>query len=48
MWLPNIIVFVVGVLGLFRVNKEFGSTRGGDMADFTDWLFGWLRRRKAA
>ncbi len=48
MWLPNIIVFVVGVLGLIRVNREFGSTRGGDMADFTDWLFGWMRRRKAA
>jgi lipopolysaccharide export system permease protein len=47
MWLPNAIVFVVGVLGLFRVNREFGSTRGGDLADLADLLFGWLRRPRA-
>ncbi|MGQ0704290.1 MAG: LptF/LptG family permease [Gemmatimonadales bacterium] len=50
MWLPNIIVFVAGVLGLIRVNREFGSTRGGDLADLGDWLFGWiprLRRKRA-
>ena len=46
MWLPNLIVFVIGVLGLIRVNREFGSTRGGDLADLTDWLFGWVPGRK--
>jgi hypothetical protein len=48
MWLPNGIVLVGGLLGLFRVNREFGSTRGGDLADLGDLLLGWLRRRKAA
>ena len=46
MWLPNGIVFVAGVLGLLRVNREFGSTRGGDLADLKDLLLGWLRRRR--
>ena len=48
MWLPNAIVLVAGVGGLIRVNREFGSTRGGDLADLGDLLFGWLRWRKAA
>jgi lipopolysaccharide export system permease protein len=48
MWLPNGIVLVAGILGLVRVNKEFGSTRGGDLGDLSDTLFGWIRRRKAA
>ena len=47
MWLPNAIVFVVGVFGLIRVNREFGSTRGGDLADLADLLLGWIRRRRA-
>lgn len=46
MWLPNAIVFVAGVIGLIRVNREFGSTRGGDLADLKDLLFGWIRRRR--
>ncbi len=46
MWLPNLIVLVAGLLGLLRVNKEFGSTRGGDLADLSDLLFGWMRRRR--
>ena len=46
MWLPNLIVLVAGVLGLLRVNREFGSTRGGDLADLADWLVGWIPRRK--
>src|SRR5438552_1178711 len=36
MWLPNAIVLVAGVGGLIRVNREFGSTRGGDLADLGD------------
>lgn len=47
MWLPNLIVFVAGVLGLLRVNREFGSTRGGDLAELGDWLFGWIPGRRA-
>ena len=47
MWLPNLIVFVAAVLGLIRVNREFGSTRGGDLADLADSLLGWLRRRRS-
>ncbi|MGH7560865.1 MAG: LptF/LptG family permease [Gemmatimonadales bacterium] len=46
MWLPNGIVMVAGILGLLRVNREFGSTRGGDLADLTDLLFGRFRRRR--
>jgi lipopolysaccharide export system permease protein len=46
MWLPNLIVLVLGVLGLVRVNKEFGSTRGGDLSDLGEMLFGWARRRR--
>ena len=46
MWLPNAIVLVAGVGGLIRVNREFGSTRGGDLADMGDLLVGWLVRRK--
>ena len=45
MWLPNGIVLVAGIIGLFRVNKEFGSTRGGDLADLSQMLFGWIRRK---
>ena len=45
MWLPNGIVLVAGMIGLFRVNKEFGSTRGGDLADLSQMLFGWVRRK---
>ena len=47
MWLPNGIVLVAGVLGLIRVNREFGSTRGGDLADLGELLLGWIRRKRA-
>lgn len=48
MWFPNVVVLVAGLLGLVRVNREFGSTRGGDLGDLTDLLTGWFRRRKPA
>jgi lipopolysaccharide export system permease protein len=48
MWLPNLIVMAAGILGLVRVNREFGSTRGGDLRDLGELLLGWLRRRRAA
>jgi hypothetical protein len=47
MWLPNAIVLVAGILGLVRVNREFGSTRGGDLGDLADLLLGRFRRKKA-
>jgi lipopolysaccharide export system permease protein len=47
MWLPNGIVLLAGLLGLVRVNKEFGSTRGGDLGDLMELLTGWIRRRRA-
>ncbi len=48
MWSPNIIFAVLGVFGLIRVNRESGSTRGGDLSELWDTLTGWIRRRKAA
>lgn len=36
MWLPNMIFTLLGLLGLLRVNKELGSTRGGDAAEILD------------
>jgi lipopolysaccharide export system permease protein len=44
MYLPNLIVLVAGLLGLLRVSREFGSTRGGDLGDLREFLFGWMRR----
>ena len=48
MWFPNVVVLVAGALGLVRVNREFGSTRGGDLGDLKELLTGWFRRRKPA
>ncbi len=50
MWTPNIVLTVVGVLGLLRVNRESGSTRGGDFQEVMDavrHLWRRLRRRRA-
>ena len=33
MWAPNIILTIVGVIGLIRVSRESGSTRGGDFQE---------------
>ncbi len=46
MWLPNILMVVAGTIGLLRVNREFGSTRGGDFADLIETLTRPLRFRK--
>jgi hypothetical protein len=48
MWASNGIFVVVGILGLFRVSRESGSTRGGDFSELVDALVGRLRRRRAA
>ena len=49
MWFPNGVVLIAGIIGLLRVNKEFGSTHGGDVGDLIELLTGWFRnRRKSA
>ncbi len=50
MWLPNIVLTVVGLIGLIRVSRESGSTRGGDFQEVLDGvrhLARRLRRRRA-
>lgn len=50
MWLPNIVLTVLGLIGLLRVSRESGSTRGGDFQEVLDGvrhLFRRLRRRPA-
>jgi len=48
MWAPNILLFVIGAIGLARVSRYGGSARGGDIADLFATLTGWMRRRPAA
>ena len=49
MWSPNIVLLVAGVVGLIRVNRETGSTRGGDWQEITQWATDLYRRvRRAA
>ncbi|HEV8455373.1 MAG TPA: LptF/LptG family permease [Gemmatimonadales bacterium] len=44
MWTPNILLTVLGVLGLLKVSRESGSTRGGDFQELLDGLKHLLRR----
>ncbi len=46
MWSPNIIFAVLGVFGMYRVSRESGSTRGGDLAELWETLTSKFRRRK--
>ena len=46
MWFPNVILAVVGLTGLAAVRRESGSTRGGDLADLKELIFGWMRLRR--
>jgi lipopolysaccharide export system permease protein len=48
MWAPNILLTVLGVLGLVRVSRESGSTRGGDFQEIIDGIRHLLRRLKGA
>lgn len=54
MWTPNMILTLVGIIGLIRVSRESGSTRGGDFQEILDAIqhFGRrllrLRRRRPA
>jgi lipopolysaccharide export system permease protein len=44
MWSPNIILTIVGVLGLVHVARESGSTRGGDFQEVLDGIRHLWRR----
>jgi lipopolysaccharide export system permease protein len=47
MWSPNIILTIVGVIGLIRVSRESGSTRGGDFQEVADAIrHRWRRLRR--
>lgn len=48
MWAPNIIFAILGIVGILRVSRESGSTRGGDLAELWDALTSRFRRQKAA
>jgi lipopolysaccharide export system permease protein len=44
MWAPNILLTVLGVIGVTRVSRETGSTRGGDFGELLDGLRYLLRQ----
>jgi lipopolysaccharide export system permease protein len=44
MWAPNIILTILGVIGLVRVSRESGSTRGGDFQEVLDGVRHLARR----
>jgi lipopolysaccharide export system permease protein len=48
MWTPNIALTVLGVLGLLRVSRESGTTRGGDFQEILDGARHLLRRMLGA
>jgi hypothetical protein len=48
MWAPNIIFTTLGILGIVRVSRESGSTRGGDLTELWDTITARLRRQKVA
>ena len=47
MWAPNVIIAVIGLVGIRAASRAMGTSRGGDLADLGDVLVGWLRRRRA-
>jgi lipopolysaccharide export system permease protein len=44
MWMANALFTVVGVVGLFRVQRHGGSARGGDLSEAFDAARAWLAR----
>jgi lipopolysaccharide export system permease protein len=51
MWTPNIVLTILGILGLIWVSRESGSTRGGDFQEVLDairHLWRRLRQRRPA
>lgn len=45
MWTPNVLIGLIGLIGLRAASRTAGTTRGGDLADLAEVLFGWLRPR---
>jgi lipopolysaccharide export system permease protein len=48
MWAPNIALTIIGVLGLFWVSRESGSTRGGDFHEMIEGVAHFGRRIRTA
>jgi lipopolysaccharide export system permease protein len=48
MWAPNIAITVIGIIGLIRVSRESGSTRGGDFQELLDAVRHLFHRRRPA
>ncbi len=48
MWGPNIVLTILGVLGLLWVSRESGSTRGGDFREMAEGLAHLARRLRMA
>jgi len=51
MWTPNIVLTILGIIGLIHVSRESGSTRGGDFQEVLDairHLWRRLRQRRPA
>jgi lipopolysaccharide export system permease protein len=46
MWASNCLFVVIGIIGLFRVSRESGSTRGGDFSELFEAILGKFKRRK--
>jgi lipopolysaccharide export system permease protein len=44
MWAPNIVLTILGLIGLVRLSRESGSTRGGDFQEVLDSIRHLLRR----
>jgi lipopolysaccharide export system permease protein len=44
MWTPNIVLTILGLIGLYRVRRESGSTRGGDFQEVMDAVSHLWRR----
>lgn len=44
MWTPNLVLLAAAIIGIWRVGRESGSTRGGDFKDLLESLFGRFRR----
>jgi lipopolysaccharide export system permease protein len=48
MWAPNILLTILGVLGLVRVSRESGTTRGGDFQEILEGIQHLFRRLRRA
>jgi lipopolysaccharide export system permease protein len=46
MWTPNIVLTILGIIGLVRLRRESGSTRGGDFQEVVDAVRHLFRRRR--